>query len=618
MKKLLSYFLGLFLLVPFALAATTTLQQRFSIFVNGFRGIGAGGINTAALVAGFIAILPVVGLVVIVFGLMFFITKISIFKSPEHDRYARMIAFGVALIGLAQQSVYNTILGLSTSFLILVFILAVVFIFIMFVNYNRKAHLESYTELHKITGQALSAKQDLSKIKNELRHEQNLRDKTDRDLEILNTELNSTNKLVGDELSQVDRLADLLRKATAAYQTGNSPAVNQYVTALSKDLGSLITTMQHEQNHNIHIADMVSKIEAELAKWGHSNSTDKTEEEHLQKLFHKFSQTWGHEIKDDELKKLYKEEHGLISHLQHIRRELHQLQSLYDKIIAQTEDLNRASYQTKHLEANAVRDNIMNQQFAEAHKHLDNLRAIIEHEPHVIKQLRSLSQEMHRLISRVDEEEKKMNALIKSKMIKTLTKIRKQAKDKEEKEKEKEKGKKDKEKEEVRHFNRQRSTIESWVQDIRSHLHQLQSIAYPYRHYDEEYEEVVKGGKQKAIRQRDHKEVLELLHFLQSEDGRYHEYLRSLHTKDVNLIDKVNALHDMLRGTHARLVAIQHNMSGNLERVFNQMKLTIARLNKLEEHLAQFSETLKKEAKGKDKEKDAWDKAQDTEYTVLQ
>ncbi|MCA9478526.1 MAG: hypothetical protein KC535_05245 [Nanoarchaeota archaeon] len=430
MKKLLSVLLALILFLPGVLAVTThTVRGDLQSFGRGIQAALPPGSSMSGFLDGILGSLPLFGLIVVVFGLMFFVTKVTLFKSSEHDRYARMIAIGIALLGLAQQSVYDAILGLSTSFLILSFLIAVVFMFIMFINHSRKAHLTSHAELHKITGEALNARRDLEKIKHDLKHEQALYAKTEADLAKLSTDLDTTTKLVGSEISQVDRLALMLRKAAASYQSGDSHAVNQYVQALSKDIAGLVTTMQHEQRNEMHFAEMVSQIDDELAKWGHSSDKEQSEEDHLKKLFHHLSLTWGHEIKDDELKKLYKEETDLIRHLRGLRHELTQLESFKDQLLKQTEELEKASYQRKHLEANAVRDNIMNQQFAEAHKHLDELRAIIEYEPHVIKKLRQTKVDMQRHLNAVESQEKQLNQLIKDKMIIALDKLRKESKD---------------------------------------------------------------------------------------------------------------------------------------------------------------------------------------------
>lgn len=428
MKKLLSLFFVLLFFIPGVLGVTDhTVRGDLQNFGYAIKSLVPPGTSMTGFIDGMLGSMPLFGLIVIVFGLMFFITKISIFKSPEHDKYARMISFGVALIGLAQQSVYNVILGWSTTFLILSFILAIIFMFIMFVNHSRKLHLTSHAELHNITKNALSARSDLEKVKHELKHEKSLYNKTDKDLSNLDDELGSISHLVGDELTQIDKIAALLRKASSAYSTSGegSSAVGKFVTSLADDLAGLITTMKHEQKHNIHLNSLVSKIETELARWGHVDDKSKSEEDHLRMLFNKLFQTWGHNISGSELNHLYQDKNSLIKQLKVIRNHLHELQRLYDKIMSEEEELDKSNYQRKHLEANAVRDNIMNQQFTEAHKHLDNLRAIVEYEPHLIHKLKKHSQEMHRLLSNIDSEENSVNALIKNKLLKALTLYRK-------------------------------------------------------------------------------------------------------------------------------------------------------------------------------------------------
>lgn len=446
MKKLLSLFFVLLLLLPGVLAIvptslpsssssslieTHTVRGDLQSFGSGIKSALPPHSDMGGFIDGMLGSMPLFGLIVIVFGLMFFITKITLFKDPKHDKYARMISFGVALMGLAQQKVYNTILSLSTTFLILSFILAIVFMFIMFVNHNRKEHLKSHTELHEITGNALSARRSLEKIKHELNHEKNLYDKTDHDLATLDSDLDDIDHLVGNEITQIDKLGSMLRKATAAQSAGNSAAVKSYVNSLSKDLAGLITTMKHEHKEDVHIGLILSKIKTELARWDHGASKDMSEEQHLKHLLKKLSQSWGLGHNQKDFDALHKVDNEFIHLLRDLRKHLHELDALDRQLNERKVNLDKFGYERKHSEANNVRSSMMNQQFTEAHTYLDNLRALIEQEPHLINQMKHDIDKMHTIISKIDSEEKKLIQLLRGPLAKSLKKARADVKDQE-------------------------------------------------------------------------------------------------------------------------------------------------------------------------------------------
>lgn len=424
MKRLIIYMTMFLLLVPtLALAANeNTVVGNLQSFVDAFQALFNG--NPDGFVAGLVASLPLFGLVVIIFGLMFFVSKVTIFKSPEHDKYARMIAIGVALLGLAQQTVYNAILNLSRVFLILAFLIAIVFMFIMFVNYNRKAHLTSHAELHGITGQALTARKDLEKIKHELHKDSKLYEKTERDLKKLSSNLGSIKTLSGNELSAVDRIADLLRKASAASHSGTDGQMHEYVAALGKDIGSLITTLKHEDNDIRKLDKHVEHISRELHRLEFDADHEKSEEEHVKKVLKKLGKLSGHDIDDAKAHKIIFEnnqriqdqERALHINIRNIRKHLLDLNALKNAIEQDAQEINQYGYRNKHLQAQEVRSAVMNKQFNDAHQHLDKLRSFIEHERQLLARAHKHEEEIMHLLSSIDSEERSAMEHIKTEM----------------------------------------------------------------------------------------------------------------------------------------------------------------------------------------------------------
>ena len=143
-KRLFAIIFATAITTPAVLAASHTVKSDLSSFANVFVDLFNGSIDGA--VSNLVNAIPLFGLIAVIWGLTFFIAKITLFNKQEHDRYAKMFALGITLIGIAQQGVYNAILGWSRSFLILSFIIAIVFMFIMFINHSSKRNYDVSTE----------------------------------------------------------------------------------------------------------------------------------------------------------------------------------------------------------------------------------------------------------------------------------------------------------------------------------------------------------------------------------------------------------------------------------------------------------------------------------------
>lgn len=422
MKKSLSYLLALSLAVPGVLAAPT-VKSGLTGFANGMKALFKG--NTGAFIDGLLAAAPIIGLFVVVFGLIFFLLKITLFKDDAHSKYARMIGIGIGLIGIAQQSVFDAILNWSTTFLILSFILAIIFMFIIFLNYNRKSHYEMGKSMFNAQGEFLAAKSDARKAKrefNKVEHELGLDEKlyakTERDLNMLDSDLRDITKLYGDELRQCDHLAELLRKAAAAANRGEDNQVHGYVQALSRDLGGLVTTMQHENADDRKAHELLNYIRKNLAYSFKDEKEALSEEDHIKKIIARHIQH-HHELHNygkDKLAaledNLYKEGTDMHKHLLAIRSAAIQLKNLEDRIEKHMEEMEHYGYQPKHDAASAVRDAAMTQDFLESHKQLDHLRSLIEHGRQHATRIGSLEQEMRQLVSQIDNHERALMILI--------------------------------------------------------------------------------------------------------------------------------------------------------------------------------------------------------------
>ncbi|MCF7799169.1 hypothetical protein K9M74_04670 [Candidatus Woesearchaeota archaeon] len=412
--SLLVFILGL----PLALAAEHSVKTDLLSFVEAFKYLFKG--STSGFVSGVVGAIPLLAVVLIVFGLAFFLGKLTIFKDDKHTKYARMIAVGIALIGLATQSVYNAILSWTGAFLNVAFVLAIIFMFIMFLNYLKKNNYEGSKDMMEAQKASLSAKKELKHMQHDFKLDEKERNRVMNDLGDLETKLDSMKKLSGTELQMIDKLADLLRKATTAASRNDQQAAHGYAQMLTKEIGTLITTMKHEATDENALDHLLMDIDRVLDRWDHNSALEHDEEKHLNTIFSKINDkiaAAGADVSERMIKELRtKEESNLLELLRKVRSHLIQLTKLKDTLMKEAEQLRASGYKAKHMEAQAVRTAIFNMQFTEAHNHLDQLRSLVEQEPHIIKNLQTHETNMRHLVSTLESLQSQLNHLLMSEL----------------------------------------------------------------------------------------------------------------------------------------------------------------------------------------------------------
>lgn len=402
--------------LPATLAASNIVSESLTNFVYGTKGLLHG--NAGAFMNGVVGLLPLVALVLIVFGLMLFLSRITIFKHPDHEKYAKMVAAGIAIIGLVQQNVFATILGWSTTFLIFAFITALIFMGVMFINHNRKEHLPLLTDVQNAKALSLKAKRDLKKLKHELGLDEKLYRRLETDLDKLNTSLNKSESLMGSELSQVKEIIEMLSKVASAQKSGNNGLVHEYAQALANKVGALITSMKHEDKVDTAINTLTAKIESVLDAWTKSDKGELYDEHHLEKLITQVAKILGHDgIEDKHVQKLVYENHESIKHIHEVKRLLSELHALQNHLTKEVEHIDKYGYKQKHLEASQARSAIFNQQFDTAHKHMDNLLSIVHQEPGLIARVKQLSGKIQMVLHQLEEQETIVKKLLKKEFV---------------------------------------------------------------------------------------------------------------------------------------------------------------------------------------------------------
>ncbi|MGM5481494.1 MAG: hypothetical protein ACQESE_03725 [Nanobdellota archaeon] len=410
MKKLIAYGAMAISLIPQALAADHSVTGDLTGFVDGFRDLING--NSAGFVDGLVGALPLVGLFVIVFGLTFFLTKTTIFKKDDQGKYARMVAIGIALLGLAQQSVYNLVLGLSRSFLILAFLFAFIMMAIMFVNTNRKNYFDIQKETFDSMKTKLESQKELQKARDDLKKDKKYYTRSRNELQRLDGELRDMSKLSSDELRAVDKLIDLVTRAHSAAAEGAADKIHAYSKVLNTGISGLVTSMNHEHKHLHKVDELLADIESVTKRWGQDEKEEEHEEERLAKIFAHYEKLHGTGKIGKDLHKIDSDITGIKDHLRELHNGLRKARQMEHRLKELKSKLNDHSVKHKHDTAEAVREAIVSNDFNTAHSKLDNLRYLITHQRELFGELREEEQALNRLFSYIEHHERAVVPLI--------------------------------------------------------------------------------------------------------------------------------------------------------------------------------------------------------------
>lgn len=406
-RRFIALAVVIFLLVaPMAAAATHTVRGDLQSFGDGFRALFQADMD--GFIDGLLGAMPLFGLIFVVYGLAYFLCVLTLFREKEHQRFAQMIAIGIALLGLAQQSVYNTILGLSTAFLTIAFILAVVFMIIMFLNYSRRRHFETNKDMFDSQKSYLQSKREANKVKHELNKDTGLYKKAERDLSHVDHELSEFDHMTGDELRLVDEISKLLERITS-----HSEDEHAYVAALRNHIGALMNRLNHERRDYGRLDNLVDRLTHEFDQWGYDFRTETREEKELINILKHHARKKGHTTTktSEEIRNFINANNHIKSTLAHIRSEFSQLQHIFKQFVKTEEGaFERRGPDYKHNIAIRMRDAALNGDFRGANTQLDHLRHAITKERSVLSKLHHYNNEINRIFSRVERHERELAA----------------------------------------------------------------------------------------------------------------------------------------------------------------------------------------------------------------
>lgn len=230
-----------------------------------------------------------IGVFLIVYGLMVYISKITIFKSPDHGKYAHFFGIGVALIAVTNNQVYSILTNLlAGSFLVFIIIIFVVFGLIIFINKMRSSNYETKTEMRHNQAASAEATRDSTKILNEVgaterlaNREHSTRVKTRTGLMDLKNVSNNSKRLIAEMRMQLGRAGTLQSQGESTRQlrqgildristfSGSLKEEHTYLTKLKSAISELRKLSIKElelDNQGIMLDHRLDAILADLSK----------------------------------------------------------------------------------------------------------------------------------------------------------------------------------------------------------------------------------------------------------------------------------------------------------------------------------------------------------------
>ncbi|MGM5480196.1 MAG: hypothetical protein ACQESC_01935 [Nanobdellota archaeon] len=411
MKRSLLYIFALILSIPSVFALEHSVAGDLNQFVQGISSLFHG--NTNAFVDGLIGLLPLIGLFMIVFGLTFFLTRITVFRKDDQSKYAKMVAVGIALIGIVQQAVYNVVLGMSRTFLILAFIFLIVMMAIMYINISRRNHYDVLKETNDAKKAEIESTKAMKSAKDDLEKDKKYYTKTKSELAKLDADLKDMKKLGSDELKAVDRLIDLVTRAHSAVAEGSGDKIHKYAKTLNAGIAGLTTKMNHEHKHLHRLDHLLSDVQRITRRWGKDEKDEEDETKQLQKVYNYYNHLHGGGKLRKDLSKFKSDITGIKDNLREIHNGLQKARHLEHRLDEHKKKFDEHDIKKKHSLAEETRNAIADNDFKTAHSKLDNLRYTIQHQRQLFSELHDEEQELKRLFSFIEKHEREVMHQIK-------------------------------------------------------------------------------------------------------------------------------------------------------------------------------------------------------------
>jgi hypothetical protein len=274
----------------------------------------------------------------------------------------------------------------------------------MFINYSSKRNYEVAKDKLLAKKKYLPLKAETNKLKHDLAQQDKEYEHVDSELSDLRTELGDIDRLVGNERAQVEKLIDLLRKASVATHMGaNEKATKEYAHVLSTGIHSLISTMKHETSHIHKLKFLIAEVDREFKKWGHDVNKDISDIFSLEKLTSTIvkNKHGNKKLLADEKNKL-KDDSIIQSLIQDLQMHLRDLHKFYNDLKHKEEHSISHSFNDKISLAEHARSKIQLGDFDSAESHLRSLHTHIQDEELLLEQIRGDDMQLKSILGSIE------------------------------------------------------------------------------------------------------------------------------------------------------------------------------------------------------------------------
>lgn len=192
-----------------------------------------------------------VGVFLIIYALMMFVSQVTIFRSDEHKKYAHMFGIGVSLIAVGIPQIYAFLVGfLAGTFLQLILILFVVFAIIILLNVLNKHRHQAKEGATSAAIKSVEKSGEFAKVNNETRAGRRLMRRERRARGDTSNSIKELSKVAHDHMNLIKVMEDQLANAATLQSKGESTrAVRQgildrmssFVASLHREHKSLKT-----------------------------------------------------------------------------------------------------------------------------------------------------------------------------------------------------------------------------------------------------------------------------------------------------------------------------------------------------------------------------------------
>ncbi|MBN1175160.1 hypothetical protein JXA48_00810 [Candidatus Woesearchaeota archaeon] len=186
-----------------------------------------------------------IGVFLIIYGLMMFVSQITLFKAEEHKKYSHMFGIGIALIAITNKKIYSLLVDLMAGTLLtLILILFVVYAIIILLTHLKKVHNEAKEGAFKSATRSTAAAGEFAKVNNETRASRRLMRRERRARGDTSESIDELSSAVGNHMHLIQVMEQQLSHAATLQSKGESTrAVRQ---GILDRMSSFVASLHHE------------------------------------------------------------------------------------------------------------------------------------------------------------------------------------------------------------------------------------------------------------------------------------------------------------------------------------------------------------------------------------